>query len=144
MDPEDQTGQGLVLTKTAWDILRKVPSRVPGYTDTIGITDTSGFASLSSEKPQEKKGHWKAEAKPLNTDSQTLSQMQKLIRGYVEKQVADRRMEADVLTTVEGIMKYKHGTLEPLRYEGDKLVYPLVNGVPLIPEKDIEAGSRIR
>ena len=123
-DPEDQTEQKLVLTKTAWDILRRGPSPVPGYVDSIGITDASGFASQSSEKPaQDKKGVWKAEAKTLSADSQTLGQMQRLIRSYVEKQVTDDRMGADMLAAVDGILKYKHGTLEPLRYEGDKLVY---------------------
>lgn len=124
LDPEDHGGQNLVLTETAWNILRRAPSPVPGYTDTIGITGTAGFAALSSEKPvQDKKGLWKAEAKTLSADSQTLGQMQKLIHSYVEKKVADGRINADILATVDGILKYKHGTLEPARYEGDKLVY---------------------
>jgi len=124
LDLEDQSRQNLVLTKTAWNILRRAPLSVPGYVDTIGITDTSGFASLSSEKPvQDKKGVWRVEAKTLSADSQTLDQMQKLIRSYVEKQVADGRMDTDILAAVDGILKYKHGTLEPSYYRGSDLVY---------------------
>ena len=125
-DPEDQTGKKLILTKTAWDILRRAPLPVPGYINSIGIVDTSGFASSSLEKPvQDKKGLWRAEAKTLSADSQTLDQMQKLIRGYVEKQVADGRMGTDVLAAVDGILKYKHGTLEPSYYRGSNLIYKI-------------------
>lgn len=149
-DPEDQTGQRLVLTKTAWDILRRVPLPVPGYSDSIGISNERGFTTLSSERAvqDKKKGIWKSETKPLSTDSLTLSQMQRIIRNYVDKQVTNGRIEADVLATVDGILKYKHGTLEPLRHEGDILIYrikgkekPPAKRLPVLIDKIVNEAS---
>lgn len=127
LDSEDQSGQNFVLTRTAWEILRKVPSRAPGFSDSIAIVNADGLAVKSLEKPlQDKKGRWKVEPDRLVTDSQTLDQMQILIRRYVEKQVAEGRMKADVLGSIDGILKYKLPTLEPVSvYTNGNVIYRL-------------------
>lgn len=104
LDPKT-SGQNIVLTKSAWDILKTVPSAYNFW-----VTETS-------EKPVvDKKGKWRVEAKSLETHgSQTLDRMQKLIRGYVGEQVALGTVEPSVLATIDGIFKYKHEILGKIR-----------------------------
>lgn len=103
------------LTKTAWDILRTVPSEIqPVLLAKLRIRSSEYFSTFSTEKVSlDKKGRWRTEAKPLDTDVNTLKKMQQLIQQFVAEEVARGAMSQDILATVDGIIEYKHGTLEP-------------------------------
>lgn len=110
----EDTGKKM-LTEQAWDILKVVP----------GATDVGPYqltlTEATSDAIQDRKGTWKKFIKPFTTDSQSLSKMQQMIRSYAEKQVTDGHMDSDVLKTIDGLIKYKHSTLRPVRVsDGDQ------------------------
>jgi len=106
-----------VLTKQAWEILKVVPRGFVkrefgidvGYGPSDNISD-----SLSRSRWNGKE--YVREVRAFTADTDTLKAMQAQIRSYVERQVLSGEMDQGVLTTVDGIMKFKHETIEPVRF----------------------------
>lgn len=109
------------ITKTAWNILRTVP----GDSEEISIRDSLDMPVLSLGKAHLRKGKWRMRARPLVIDTAVLKKSQELIKDYIAKEVDAGRLPQKALDTVNGIIRFKHSTLEPYpfyrrlhRYEG--------------------------
>ncbi len=107
-----------VLTKQSWDILKVVPEEPNAGVSQSSITEATTNSLL------DRKGEWKKFVKPFRTDGATLSRMQQMIRGYVESNVQQGKMDASVLVQVDSLLKFKQSTITPIRF-GDKVVYEL-------------------
>ena len=142
----DQESGRKVLTEQSWDILKLVPETAAVGPYQLNVTEATSNAI------QDRKGTWKKFIKPFSTDSQTLSQMQQMIRSYAAQQVSLGQMDAATLSTIDGLIKYKHSTLEPIRYDGQgKVTYEMkgkkrpayveIKREPTLVEKVAEAAN---
>ena len=111
VDPKDRSRK--ILTRQAWDILSVVPkSRHDKYYGEVppSIDITNALSNSIFDK-----GVWKRFVRPFTADAATLSRMHAMIRGYVAGAVSEGAMDESVLKTVDGIIEYKHTTLEPAK-----------------------------
>lgn len=118
-------GGKLFLTKTAWHIIGTIPERVPGQLmdEHLFYRPNGGRELTFSEAIQDKKGVWAIEARPLKTDTRTLTEMQAKILDYVRVKVENGQMDSEVSRIIQGVVKYKHATLKSMGHKDLLPVY---------------------